>query len=120
MSFQDAQDLWTVLPGTLCRANFRCRSATTSPLRTANVEEAFATLSLYPLQTFTANSANKLLRRTGQAFWQTESFDHWIRDDAEQARLIAYVHNNPVKAGFCRAPEEWGWSSCSGRLPSMP
>ncbi len=37
---QDAQDSWPVLPGTLCRANLRCRSATASPLPTTNVEEA--------------------------------------------------------------------------------
>ena len=79
---------------------------------------------LHSWKSFTASSANKLLCRAGQAFWQTESFDHWIRDGAEHARLTAYVHNNPVKAGFCRAPEELRWSSaherCSGGLPSLP
>ena len=30
---------------------------------------------------FTAREANKILRRTGQAFWQPEPFDHWIRND---------------------------------------
>jgi len=60
---------------------------------------------------FTAREGNKLLGRTGEAFWQPEAFDHWIRDDAEHARCCRYVVNNPVKAGFCAAPEDWPWSS---------
>ncbi len=79
---------------------------------------------LHSWKSFTANSANKLLNRTGQAFWQTESFDHWIRDDEERARLAAYIENNPVTAGFCRAPEDWKWSSAyerrSGGASSLP
>ena len=70
---------------------------------------------LHSWKSFTSSQANKLLRRTGEAFWQAESFDHWIRDDEERARLVAYVEDNPVKAGFCRRPEDWNWSSASGR-----
>ncbi len=69
---------------------------------------------LHSWKSFTSKAANKLLGRTGE-FWQKESFDHWIRDDAEHMRLVAYVENNPVKAGFCQRPEDWKWSSASGR-----
>jgi REP element-mobilizing transposase RayT len=65
-------------------------------------------------KSFTSKTANKLLGRTGE-FWQKESFDHWIRDEAEHARLTTYVESNPVKAGFCKRPEEWKWSSAGGR-----
>jgi REP element-mobilizing transposase RayT len=68
---------------------------------------------LHSWKSFTSNQANKLLHRTGEPFWQTESFDHWIRDDEEHARLVAYVANNPVKARFCRRPEDWKWSSAT-------
>ena len=60
---------------------------------------------------FTSREANKLLGRTGEPFWQTESFDHWVRDDAEMARICRYIRNNPVTARLCRTPEEWQWSS---------
>ena len=60
---------------------------------------------------FTAREANKLLNRTGGAFWQPEAFDHWIRNDVEHARCCRYVINNPVKAGLCAASEDWQWSS---------
>lgn len=60
---------------------------------------------------FTAREANKLLGRVGRTFWQPESYDHWIRDDAEHARCCRYTVHNPVKAGLCAAPEDWPWSS---------
>jgi len=62
-------------------------------------------------KSFTALRANRILRRTGQPFWQPESYDHWIRNDEEHLRCCRYVHNNPVKAGLSKAPEEWRWSS---------
>jgi len=58
-----------------------------------------------------AREANKLLGRIGQSFWQSESYDHWIRNDIERDRCCRYVLNNPVKARLCRAPDEWPWSS---------
>ena len=73
---------------------------------------------LHSWKSFTSSKANKILHRTGEEFWQTESFDHWIRDDEEHARLVAYVENNPVKARFCKGPEDWKWSSASGRRAS--
>jgi REP element-mobilizing transposase RayT len=60
---------------------------------------------------YTAREANKILQLTGQAFWQPEPFDHWIRNDIEFARCCSYVIHNPVKARLCRAVEEWPWSS---------
>jgi len=60
---------------------------------------------------YTAREANKLLKRTGEAFWQPEAFDHWIRSDEEHVRCCRYVVNNPVKADLCAAPQDWRWSS---------
>jgi REP element-mobilizing transposase RayT len=60
---------------------------------------------------FSAREANKTLGRTGERFWQPESFDHWIRNDQEHAAFCRYVVNNPVKAGLCREPQDWQWSS---------
>jgi len=70
---------------------------------------------LHSWKSFTSRQANKVLHRIGKDFWQAESFDHWIRDDEERNRLVAYVENNPVKAGFCRSPQDWDWSSAHGR-----
>ncbi len=59
----------------------------------------------------TARQANLILGRTGATFWQRESYDHWIRDDGEKARIRRYIRMNPVNAGLCGSPEDWKWSS---------
>ena len=66
---------------------------------------------LHSWKSYTSKEAKKLLHREDPTFWQKESFDHWIREDDERARLVGYVENNPVKAGFCRQPQDWKWSS---------
>jgi putative transposase len=49
------------------------------------------------------------------AFSQDESYDHWVRDIDELIRCIAYVENNPVKAGMTERAEEWRFSSAFDR-----
>ncbi len=63
------------------------------------------------LKGYTSRQANELLKRTGQPFWQEESYDHWARNSAEILRLRAYIENNSVKAGLVAKPEDWRWSS---------
>ncbi len=59
----------------------------------------------------TAHEANRILGLTGRKFWQAESYDHWVRNERERARIAAYIENNPVKAGLVAHPEEYRWSS---------
>ncbi|MEK7404820.1 MAG: transposase [Acidobacteriota bacterium] len=61
----------------------------------------------------TARRANLLLGRTGQPFWQGESWDHWVRNDEELQKLTRYIKRNPVSAGLAATPEDWPWSSAS-------
>jgi REP element-mobilizing transposase RayT len=65
------------------------------------------------LKTITARRANRLLGRTGQAFWQGESYDRLVRSREEFARVRAYVENNPVRAGLVNEPHLYPWSSAS-------
>ena len=51
------------------------------------------------LKGYTAFQANRLLGRTG-AFWQRESYDHWVRDQDEFERIVGYIENNPVTVGI--------------------
>ena len=62
---------------------------------------------------FTAHEANRILGRTGQPFWQHESFDRWVRDRRELQRSVRYVEENPVRAGLVGSAEQWPWSSAS-------
>jgi putative transposase len=72
-------------------------------------------LLLKSLKGVTAREANRLLNRTGQQFWQRESYDHWVRDEREWSRIAAYIERNPVKAGLVSSAEDYPWSSASPR-----
>jgi putative transposase len=67
---------------------------------------------MHSLKGFTAVTANRALGRTGD-FWQHESYDHVVRDEAELNRIRRYVLNNPVNAGLVEKAEDWPWSYAS-------
>ena len=66
---------------------------------------------MHSLKRYTARQANVLLGRRGN-FWQHENYDHVVRDEEELERIIAYVLNNPVRAGLVQHPEDWRWTYC--------
>jgi REP element-mobilizing transposase RayT len=63
------------------------------------------------LKGVTAKCAKRLLDLNVKAFWQDESYDHWIRSERELQKIIRYVEWNPVKAGLAERIEQWPWSS---------
>ena len=69
---------------------------------------------MHSLKSYTANQANATLNRSG-AFWQVESYDHWVRDDDDLERIVNYVRANPVAAGLVECHQDWFWSSCHDR-----
>ena len=71
------------------------------------------TTLMHSLKRFTAREANHMLGRTGQAFWQDESYDRLVRDGREFGRIVSYIEMNPVRAGLVSMPEEFRWSSAS-------
>jgi REP element-mobilizing transposase RayT len=70
----------------------------------------------------TARRANQILSRTGQPFWQDESYDHWVRSESEMERVVRYIERNPVAAGLASSISEWPWSSAAkaGETPAPP
>ena len=87
----------------------------TCALPISNASYYIVTKILQDLKSKTALKANKILNRSG-AFWQHESYDHVVRDEKELRRIVEYVLNNPVKAGFCEKWEDWQWSYCNFNL----
>jgi REP element-mobilizing transposase RayT len=71
---------------------------------------------LQSLKGASAREANRILRRTGERFWQAESYDHWVRDEPEWKRIANYIEENPVKAGLVRRAVDYRWSSASRSL----
>lgn len=55
---------------------------------------------------------NKHLGLTGR-FWAKDSYDHYIRNEAEWHRIIHYILQNPVKAGWVRYWEDWPFTMIS-------
>ena len=67
---------------------------------------------LHGWKSYTAHEGNRIIGRNG-VFWQRESYDHWIRDDAELAHFIHYTEENPAKARLCEHASDWPWSSAA-------
>jgi REP element-mobilizing transposase RayT len=65
---------------------------------------------MHSIKSYTANQANRILDRSGD-FWATEYFDRYIRDGKHFSSTVAYIHNNPVKAGLCALAADWPFSS---------
>jgi len=42
-----------------------------------------------------------------RALWVKEDWEHQIRDDADYARQVDYVHYNPVKHGLIAEVRDW-------------
>ena len=63
---------------------------------------------LHSWKSFTSHEINKRNGTSG-AIWQKESYDHLIRDGDDLRNQIAYVLENPMKAGL----GDWGWVGCA-------
>lgn len=51
-----------------------------------------------------------LHRKVAGPLWQREWFDRWIRDAGEWERCVAYIRNNPAKAGLASAWTQHAWT----------
>jgi REP element-mobilizing transposase RayT len=68
------------------------------------------------IKSSSAQFVNRLDGRRG-SLWQKEVFDHILRSDESLREKIAYVCNNPVRAGLVERWEDypWIWSSFDER-----
>jgi putative transposase len=101
-------DAWVLLPDHLhCiwtlpedEANYSARWAVIK----RRVSESCAAMANAPR----SDSGRK---RNERAFWQRRFWEHRIRDDADLARHMDYIHWNPVKHGLVKAVKDWPYSS---------
>ncbi len=59
---------------------------------------------LHSWKSFTAKRINKILGADGQ-LWETEYYDHMIRDEKDLRAQIEYIVANPPRAGL----KDWKW-----------
>jgi REP element-mobilizing transposase RayT len=65
-------------------------------------------------KTFTANAIGRIVRQPDAPvprIWHPEFWDRYIRDGKHFDSALAYIHDNPVKAGLVARPDLWPWSS---------
>jgi hypothetical protein len=43
--------------------------------------------------------------------WQRRFYDMNVWSDAKVQEKLKYMHDNPVKRGLARSPDQWRWSS---------
>jgi putative transposase len=46
-----------------------------------------------------------------RGIWQRRFWEHTIRNEADYAAHVDYIHYNPVKHGYVKRPAEWSHSS---------
>jgi len=103
----------TLLAGELERNFYRLRAWVIMPNHVHVLLHPVRSLPVITrwLKGSTSRRANLLLGRTGQRFWQDESWDRWVRSEEELNWLVRYIEQNPVSAGLVAAAEDWPWSS---------
>lgn len=55
---------------------------------------------------------NRKYKRTGHLF-QDRFKSEPVNDDAYFLAVLRYIYQNPVKAGLCKQPADYPWSSCN-------
>ena len=66
-------------------------------------------------------TAHEIFKRAkgGTPVWHKEYWDRYIRNESHLQQAIAYIHENPVKAGLAAKAGDWRWSSGYG-MPGTP
>lgn len=69
--------------------------------------------------TCAAQSFNRRHERSGHLF-QGRFGSKLVEDDVHFLELARYLPLNPVRAGLCRSPEDWLWSSYAATVGLRP
>ena len=80
-----------------------------TPRERSETEDHSLAAIMHNIKRNSSKQANLALNRSG-AFWQHESYDHVVRDDAELERIVQYVLYNPVQAGLVEDRTKWKWT----------
>jgi putative transposase len=75
--------------------------------------------AMHWLGTCTAHGFNQRHERSGHLY-QGRFGSRLVADEAHFAELARYLPLNPVRAGLCRAPEDWLWSSYAATAGLRP
>ena len=71
---------------------------------------------LHSWKSYTCHEINKILSRCGE-LWEREYVDRYVRNSEHYENVVAYIEENPVKAGLVKIKTQWQWSSTRFRFP---
>lgn len=70
---------------------------------------------IHSWKSYTSKKFNSVLKNENKDIsdvkWEHDYWDRYIRDENHFVSAVDYIHNNPVKAGLCKLPEDWHYSS---------
>jgi putative transposase len=58
-----------------------------------------------------AEAGNARTAKGEGLLWQHRYWEHMLRDETDYRRHVEYIHFNPVKHSYVRAPMDWPYSS---------
>src|SRR4030043_330674 len=76
-----------------------------TPRDNDNISQAMHSLKLY-----TSHQIGALLGLKG-GIWQARFYERALRTPKDAEDALVYIHDNPVKAGLAKKPEDYDWSS---------
>jgi putative transposase len=62
----------------------------------------------------------RITTRIANIAWQRNFFDHRLRRDESLDEKVAYIRENPVRAGLIAESEEWAYAMDASDLNSRP
>lgn len=65
---------------------------------------------MHSLKSYTAKEINRRMGSRGKV-WQSGFYSHGVRNEEDLLEKAKYIAANPIRAGLCEAPEEYGYSS---------
>ena len=99
-------DAWVVLPDHL-------HCVWTLPRGDDDFSNRWKAIKIRFVQAVPRNERRSPVRvaRGERGIWQRRFWEHAIRDEADFARHMDYVHFNPVKHGWTKSVQEWPYST---------
>jgi REP element-mobilizing transposase RayT len=73
---------------------------------------------MHSIKSYTSTEANRILGRQGR-FWFEDYFDRYIRNGQHFDNALAYIENNPVRAGLCKSAREWQFGSARLKVETV-
>jgi putative transposase len=85
-----------------------------TPSSTTSLERA--------MQFIKGGSSYQIRKKRNQKMemWQVSFYDWTIRDHNDWQAKIEYIHDNPVRAKLVEKPQDWPYSSASGKFALDP